>query len=513
MNLLRFTTTCTMSLVVFFCYFLSATPILANEILPIGVKKALHSSKIPESALGFNVISIGKLHPQPNQHSWNAQSPMNPASTMKLLTTVAALDILGPQYRWKTNFYTTSLIEQGVLNGNLIIQGFGDPKLVPEQLSVISQNLKQLDLQEIQGNLILDRSVYASSIKQSAPQDGESSRTYNVIPDPLLYAFQTLSFRIFNNNGQFDVTYTPRLAGLRVINQIQEIKGACGDWTKNLKIEIRKINDEEWNAIFVGKLSINCPDIAWNSVSIDSNNFLKQGILASFEDSGIVWKTHPQIIESEVPSNAKLLLSHQGTSLTDAVKDINKYSNNVMARQVLLTIGLEKGNRPTSTIDSIRIVKDWLRRSKLNFPELVVENGSGLSNIERISPQSMTSLLNFAVSTKNNEIFINSLPIAGVDGTMKNRLLDRLKKLWSANSPETIFTPDLSLPNGLQKTGAYMKTGTLQTVRAVSGYVVSKTGKVYAVSSMVNHQNASTGGTAINDALLHWVLDDCRSDY
>jgi serine-type D-Ala-D-Ala carboxypeptidase/endopeptidase (penicillin-binding protein 4) len=513
MNLLRFTTTCTMSLVVFFCYFLSATSILANEILPIGVKKALHSSKIPESALGFNVISIGKLHPQPNQHSWNAQFPMNPASTMKLLTTVAALDILGPQYRWKTNFYTTGLIEQGILNGNLIIQGFGDPKLVPEQLSVISQNLKQLDLQEIQGNLILDRSVYASSIKQSAPQDGESSRTYNVIPDPLLYAFQTLSFRIFNNNGQFDVTYTPRLARLRIINQIQEIKGACGDWTKNLKIEIRKINDEEWNAIFVGKLSINCPDIAWNSVSIDSNNFLKQGILASFEDSGIVWKNHPQIIESEVPSNAKLLLSHQGTSLTDAVKDINKYSNNVMARQVLLTVGLEKGNRPTSTTDSIRIVKDWLRRSKLNFPELVVENGSGLSNVERISPQSMTSLLNFAVSTKNNEIFINSLPIAGVDGTMKNRLLDRLKKLWSANSPETIFTPDLSLPNGLQKTGAYMKTGTLQTVRAVSGYVVSKTGKVYAVSSMVNHQNASMGGTAINDALLHWVLDDCRSDY
>ena len=512
MNLLRFTTSCPMSVLAILFYFLTPTPLLANELLPIGVRKALQSSKIPESALGFHVISIGKLHSQPNQHSWNAQSPMNPASTMKLLTTVAALDILGPQYRWKTNFYTNGLIEQGVLNGNLMVQGFGDPKLVPEQLSVISQSLKQLGLQEIQGNLVLDRSVYASSVRQSAPLDGESSRTYNVVPDPLLYAFQTLSFRIFNNNGQFDVTYTPRLAGLKIINQIQEIKGACGDWTKNLKIEIRKINDEEWNAVFVGKLSTNCPDIAWNSVSIDSNNFLKQGILASFEDFGIAWKTKPQIIESEVPNNAKVLLSHPGTYLTDAVKDINKYSNNVMARQVLLTIGLEKGNKPTSTTDSIQIVKDWLRRSKLNFPELVVENGSGLSNIERISAQSMTSLLNFAVSSKNNEFFINSLPIAGVDGTMKNRLLDRLKKLWSTNSPETLFMPDLSLPNGLQKTGAYMKTGTLQTVRAVSGYVVSKTGKVYAVSSMVNHQNASFGGTVVNDALLHWVLDDCRSD-
>ncbi len=512
MNSLRFTSPFTVILVGIFCYFLSPIPLLANEYLPVGVKKALQSSKIPESALGFHIISIGKLHPQPNQHSWNAQSPMNPASTMKLLTTVAALDILGPQYRWKTNFYTNGLIEQGVLNGNLIIQGFGDPKLVPEQLSVIAQNLRQSGLQEVQGNLVLDRSVYASSIRQTAPLDGESSRTYNVVPDPLLYAFQTLSFKISNNNKQFDITYTPHLAGLRIVNQIKATNGKCGDWAKTLKIEIRKINEEAWNAVFVGKLSINCPDIVWNSVSIDSNNFLKQGLLSSFEDSGIAWKTHPQVIESEVPSNAKLFLSHPGTSLTDAIKDINKYSNNVMARQVLLTIGLEKGSRPTSTTDSIRIVKDWLRKSKLNFPELVIENGSGLSNIERISAQSMTSLLNYAVNTKNNELFINSLPIAGVDGTMKNRLVDRLKKLWSTNTREAMFTPDISLPNTLQKTGAYMKTGTLQTVRSVSGYVVSKTGKVYAVSVMVNDQNAGLGGTAVNDALLQWVLDDCTSD-
>ncbi len=512
MNLLRLTTTYTMSLVVLFCFFLSSPPLLANELLPVGVKKALQSSKIPDSALGFNVIPIGKLHSQPNQHSWNGQSPMNPASTMKLLTTFAALEILGSQYRWKTNFYTTGFVDQGVLNGNLIVQGFGDPKLVPEHLSVIAQNLKQVGLQEIQGNLVFDRSVYASSIRQSAPLDGESSRTYNVVPDPLLYAFQTLSFKVINNNGQFNVSYTPQLAGLRIVNQIKATKGACGDWTKNLKIEIRKINDEQWNAIFIGKLSINCPDVSWNSVSIDSNNFLKQGILAAWEDAGIAWKVHPQIIEGEVPSNAKLLLSYSGTLLADAVIDINKYSNNVMARQVLLTIGLEKGVRPTSTTDSIRIVKEWLKKSKLNFPELVVENGSGLSNIERISPQSLTSLLNYALNTKNNELFINSLPIAGVDGTMKNRLINRLRKLWSTNTPKTMFTPDLSLPSGLQKTGAYMKTGTLQTVRAVSGYVVSKTGKVYAVSSMVNHQNASIGGTMVNDALLHWILDDCPLD-
>jgi D-alanyl-D-alanine carboxypeptidase/D-alanyl-D-alanine-endopeptidase (penicillin-binding protein 4) len=183
-----------------------------------------------------------------------------------------------------------------------------------------------------------------------------------------------------------------------------------------------------------------------------------------------------------------------------------------MARQLMLTIGVEKGLRPSSTTDSVRLIKDWLKKSKLNFPELVIENGSGLSNIERISSQSMTALLNYAIYSKHNQVFISSLPIAGVDGTMKNRLLDRLRKLWATIQHEDTFSPDLSIPSGLHKTGAYMKTGTLQTVRAVSGYVVSKSGKVYAVSSTVNHANASLGGTSVNDALISWVLDDCPSN-
>jgi D-alanyl-D-alanine carboxypeptidase/D-alanyl-D-alanine-endopeptidase (penicillin-binding protein 4) len=198
--------------------------------------------------------------------------------------------------------------------------------------------------------------------------------------------------------------------------------------------------------------------------------------------------------------------------MSDAVKDTNKYSNNVMARQIFLTIGLEKGNKPVTTDESSRIIKDWLKRSNLQFPELVLENGSGLSNIERISPQSMTSLLNFAVHSKNSEVIVNSLPIAGVDGTMKHRLLSRLKKLWEGNSSELVFHPDTTLPSTLQKSGAYMKTGTLQTVRAIAGYVVSKSGKVYAVSSIINHPNAAMGGSGVNDAVISWILDDCPHD-
>jgi D-alanyl-D-alanine carboxypeptidase/D-alanyl-D-alanine-endopeptidase (penicillin-binding protein 4) len=479
----------------------------SEEMLPNAVKKSLQLSKIPESGLAFQVLPLGKNSQSPI--SWRANIPMNPASTMKLLTTTSALEILGPQYRWKTQVYGTGTLENGVYTGNLIWKGSGDPKFVPEELSPIMANLRDQGINEINGQLIFDRSAYSPSVKNTAPLDGESSRTYNVTPDPLLYAFQTLSFKITSNGGQPEISYTPHLAGLHVINQLQPSKGSCGDWTKTVKTSIRQINENEYNASFIGKFSVNCGEVNWNIVTIEANQFLKQGIMAAWEDAGGKWKEAPQASSGTLPNGAKLLVNHQGILLSDAVKDTNKYSNNVMARQIFLTLGLEKGTKPVTTNESTRIVKEWLRRAKLDFPELVIENGSGLSNIERISPQSMTSLLKFAVQSKNADALVNSLPIAGVDGTMKHRLIDRLRNIWKDNTEENVFTPDMSMPSTLQKTGAYMKTGTLQTVRAVGGYVVSKTGKVYAVSSIVNHANAQIGGSTINDALLAWVLEDC----
>jgi serine-type D-Ala-D-Ala carboxypeptidase/endopeptidase (penicillin-binding protein 4) len=485
---------------------------LAQENLPKLVKKAIQNTKIPASAIGFNVVSIEGSSQGSFQLGWNASQALNPASTMKVLTTAAGLDILGPAYQWKTNLLTNGNVENETLFGDLIFQGFGDPKLVPEQMSEISSSLRNLGIKNIQGNLIFDRSAYSPSVRLSAPNDGESSRSYNVVPDALLYSFQTLSFHINPSSSTAEITYTPQLYGFRVINRITLTNAQCSDWSKDLKITITKINEGEWQAIFNGKLSKNCGEILWNTVAIDSNSFLKNGFLASWEDVNGRWSPSLQAVDGVTPSTAKLILSHHGTLLPDAIRDINKYSNNVMARQLFLTIGLEKNGSPSSTVESSRVIKDWLKKSGLNFPELIFENGSGLSNIERISPLNMTKLLTHIVRGKNADIIIQSLPIAGIDGTMKHRLLNIFKKIWSLSSNTAYFVPNKSLPESLQKTGAYIKTGTLQNVRAIAGYVVSKSGKVYAISSMINHPNAGMGGSAVNDALLSWVIDDCPND-
>jgi len=195
--------------------------------------------------------------------------------------------------------------------------------------------------------------------------------------------------------------------------------------------------------------------------------------------------------DAAVPLAAKLLLQFEGISLADDVQDINKYSNNVMARQLLLTLALEKMGKPATTANSEHVIQSWLKQNGLNFSGLVIENGSGLSRNEAISAEQMNQLLLTARNLPIGEIFYNSLPIAGADGTMRNRLMTQLRKfLHPKKRPE-----------------ARIKTGSLSDVRAISGYVLSKSGKLYAVSSFINHPNAWRGLDA-HDQLLSWLLED-----
>lgn len=502
---------CQKLLVIATCLFLGATQATAQsttDSIPSSVKKALANAKLPESAFSYSVVRISNKN-NGITAAWQPNAGMNPASTMKLVSTLAALDLLGPQYRWHTNIYTNGVVHQGVLHGNLYWQGTGDPKLIPEELSKIMAELRGQGINTINGNLIFDRSAYATDVKTTAPEDGESQRAYNVIPDPLLYAFQTLSFSIQNGNGDPEVTYSPHLANLTIDNKLKSSPGSCNDWRKLAKTSIQKIGSNSWTAFFSGKIPKSCGDIIWNVVALNPDDFLSQGILAAWEESGGNWRQTPEVQLGKVPSSAKLLLSHQGITLGDAVKDINKLSNNVMARQLFLTIPLEKLGKPANTRDGERLVKEWLKKNQLHMPELVIENGSGLSNIERISTRSMTQLLEYSVKSKNHELFINSLPVAGTDGTMKNRLIDRLKKVFiSQANAVNLFNPDSSMPATLQKTGALIKTGSLAQVRAISGFVVSQSGQVYAVASFINHPNAPGGGVSVQDALLAWLLED-----
>jgi len=485
-----------------FCLFaLSAKAEEIRTALPQVVANSLERSQIPKDSVSISVIEIESARPGKNTSKnildWRATEVMNPASTMKLLTTLAGLDILGPQYRWRTNIYTDGFIRQGVLKGNLYLQGTGDPKLIPEELAKLMKSLRALGIQRIDGNLFFDRSAYAPEVMEHNTIDGEALRAYNVPPDALLYAFRTLSFQLSKSRSAefIDISYTPALSQLRIDNQMQLVDRSCDNWKSDLRFyldpEVTTKTNQQLVAQFSGAFPSACKGVNYNVVALDANTFLTQGFAAAWELAGGTWAKAPIGKNGNVPLAARLLLQFEGINLADDILDINKYSNNVMARQVLLTLALEKMGKPATTSNGELVIQSWLKQNGLDFPGLVIENGSGLSRTEAISAAQMNQLLFTARNLPVGEIFYNSLPIAGTDGTMRNRLMAQLRKfLHLKKKPE-----------------ARIKTGSLADVRAISGYVISKSGKLYAVTSLINHPNAWKGLEA-HDQLLAWLLED-----
>ena len=474
----------------------------AFQYIPKAVAASLEKNQIPKEAISISVVEIEQGRPgkvtAKTEVDWRSKQAMNPASTMKLITTLTGLDVLGPQYRWRTNIYTDGLIRQGVLKGNLYLQGTGDPKLIPEEFAKMMKAIQNLGIQKIDGNLFFDRSAYAPSVMEHNTIDGESLRAYNVPPDPLLYAFRTLSFQLGKSRTAdfIDISYTPPLSQLKVINQMQLVNQSCDSWKSNLRFNIEPEADtastnQLLTAQFSGSFPNACKGVNYNVVALDANTFLTQGFAAAWELAGGTWTQAPTGKPGTVPLAARLLLQFEGIPLADDVQDINKYSNNVMARQLMLTLALEKMGKPATTENGELVIRSWLKGLGLEFPELVIENGSGLSRNEAISAEHLTKLLVAARNLSVADTFYNSLPIAGTDGTMRNRLMVHLRKfLHLKKKPE-----------------ARIKTGALADVRAISGYVMSKSGKMYAVTSFINHPNAWRGLEA-HDQLLAWLLDD-----
>ena len=499
----------------FLCLMACAHFAFAQSPLPKPVQNALQRSSIPGQAISISVqkIEAKKLHQSIHQSNsvlqMNATEPMNPASTMKLLTSLSAMEILGPEYRWKTDLFTNGQIEKGLLKGDILIKGYGDPKLIPEEIAKLMQNLRALGIKRIQGDLIFDRSSYDQSVRQSSFSDGEPLRAYNVQPDALLFAFHSLSFQISAaSNGNIIIRQTPRLANLRIENNLKLTDRPCQDWKQNIDIQVEHTKAGAITAIFNGDLPQTCNNLSWNVVVRDVDSFLKNGIIAAWEDAGGVWLRPPKFKEGQLTNSFKPLHTHYGIPLYESVRDVNKLSNNVMAKQLMLTLALERNGRAQNNENAAAIMKEWLKKKNLEFSELVIENGSGLSRIERISSQHLNEILMLGINSFYRDYFVESLPIAGVDGTMKHRLTDKLRQYFPSKKELALLEKNTeTFPVGLRRYGAYIKTGSLVDVRSISGYVVSRTGQVYAVSSMINHSLANTG-RPIHDALLSWLLDD-----
>ncbi|MGH8806821.1 MAG: D-alanyl-D-alanine carboxypeptidase/D-alanyl-D-alanine endopeptidase [Noviherbaspirillum sp.] len=456
--------------------FVLAGAAAAQQQLPIPVADALQRADIPAAAVGLHVQEVGG---GPVLAASNESVPFNPASVMKLVTSNAALEVLGPTFTWKTQAYMDGALRGDVLHGDLIIKGSGDPKLVIENFWLFLRRIRAKGIREIRGNLLLDRSAFEELPHDSALFDGDPLKPYNVGPDALLLNYKALAFRFQPNEARTSVgmAVEPPLAAYP-IHAPRLANGDCGDWRGKMQPSI-----DGAGARFDGVFSAACGEKIWyvHPYQMSHTQYFSLAFRRLWADLGGSWKGEAK--SGIMPPGARLAAEWESAALSEVIRDINKYSNNVMARQLLLTLANQVLRMPANTEHGAAVVRNWLSNKGIDAPELSIENGSGLSRTERVSPLTLARMLAASFQSPTMPEFMASLPLAGYDGTMRRRV------------------------NGRTVAGnAHIKTGTLHDVRAIAGYVLAASGKRYAVVCMINHPNATRGQEA-QDALLQWVYD------
>lgn len=454
---------------------------LAQAALPFNVQEALSKAQLPSESVA---IVVQPVDGGATIISHNAAKAMNPASVMKLVTTYAALEALTPAYRWKTEVYRNGPLNQGVLDGDLIIKGYGDPALNITEFWRLLQQVQQQGIRQVKGNLILDLSVYAPEVSQRPVLDDEPWRAYNANPSALLLNGRNTSFRFAvantGNKPVVQISQEFELPQIRVMNTMQIRKGACNDWRGDLRYSITPQADGVTVA-FSGTLPDLC-DERYLELSVLSDT---QYVFFSFKKfwAQLGGQFNGQLVLAPATDANTLVTTWLSPPLDSVVRDINKWSNNVMARQLLLTIALEAGFTPADEAGAVLALKQVLRQRGLQFPELVLENGSGLSRIERVSAEHLAQLLVTAWQRPVMPVLMASMPILGLDGTTKKRLAESASK-------------------GM----AYLKTGSLDGVSSIAGYVQDQAGKRYVLVVMANHARASAV-RAVQDALLKQLIE------
>ena len=443
--------------------------------LPAPLADSLAQAGIPVTSVALELRSVEGERLLSHQ----AHQAFNPASVMKLVTTAAALDLLGPAHRWITRVHARGPLEGEVLQGDLIIEGGGDPRFAHEDLSRLLRRLRALGVREIRGDLVLDRSLFDVPATDPAAFDGAPARAYNALPDALLLDAKALNLRLVPDlaSRRVQISAEPPMQDFSITPPVLT-DDACG----NLREQLRPVLDGR-ALRFDGGFPAQCGErqLALHAYTMAASQYVGAVFRQLWSELG--GTLAGTVREGRVDAMSRELLRWESLPLAEIIRDINKHSNNVMARQLLISLASERGAQPaTAAMGSERLLS-WLAASRLSSASVVIENGSGLSRNERISADLLSQLLLHQWKSPRMPEFVASLPLAGIDGTMSRRA--------TASAV---------------KGQAHIKTGSLADVASMAGYLTAKSGRRYIVVCMINHPQASAARASF-DPLLEWIYD------
>lgn len=450
---------------------------LAQSGLPAELAASWAKTKLPESALSVVVQEVGG----PRLFQVSPEVPRNPASVMKLVTTYAAISRLGPNYVWNTDFMIDSsarISDQGVLSGPVYLRAGGDPSMMVQDLWRLMREMRFRGIREI-SDIVVDRSIFGDVTIDPADFDGAGDRPYNASPDAFMVGFGAIRLVFMPDPAKrlWKAFVDPAIPGIEIDGNIEWTDSKCPG-SPNISTDSTFVNGIIRFRVS-GKAAGSCGEFDIYRLGFSQQEYAARLLKTMWEEVG--GKMTGVVKSGMVPAGAITVSSHQSPPLSEVIRLINKRSNNVMTRVLLLTLGAEAGRRPATIQSSVEVATSVLARQGLDMKGLVLDNGSGLSRIGLVSADSLAKMLNAAWMSPVMPEYVSSFAILGMDGTARNRLRD----------PST-------------QSLAHVKTGALRDVRSIAGYVWGASGKRYIVISMVNHERAHDA-RSFENALISWL--------
>jgi len=412
--------------------------------------------------------------------SINADVPMSPGSIMKVITTYAALEILGPTHHWDTDFLTDGVMVGDTLKGDLYVRFGGDPKLTFERLWATLRELRDMGINRIDGNLVLDGSYF--EIDGGFPLFKDNGHNpyapFLVEPSAYLTNLNLLHFQIRADERGTQAWSTPDLSEIVIDNRVTAVaEGPCPsrrnfDWKPVV---------QEGGRVTVrvtGELPQGCRTTTYLSL-LPQEQYSASMIRSLLGEMGII--VSGGNLNGPTPQKARLVMKTTSPDLVTMVRDINKWSSNVMARQLLLTIGAQNrlDDENDDRVAGIRVIYDWLEKKGIDTSGMVIDNGAGLTRHGRITARQGTKILQHAWNSPYSSDLMTSMPIIAMDGTMARRLRN----------------------TGMDGEGR-IKTGYLENVRSIAGFTRDENNTTWAVVGMVNNDPA-WNGQAVLDRILY----------
>jgi len=453
----------------------------AGAQLPPPVQRVLDGHTIPAEDVSVLVQPVAGGQPV---LSHLVGVPRNPASTIKTLTTWAALDTLGPTYYWPTEVYFLGDFADGMLDGDLALKGYGDPYLVTEELWKLLRALRRTGLDDVQGALVLDDTHFAPVDEHPGTFDGQPYRTYNVAPNALLVNFKAVRFQFLPDhaNAAVRISADPSPSNLDIDNRLKLVDGPCRGYQAGIAFDLADFPTGR-RAVFSGNFPAACAPYALSRTVLEHDSFIYGVYRSLWAELG--GRHRGGFRRDSVPQAVEPALTWRSRPLAEIIRSVNKFSNNVMTRQLLQTLGTERDGPQASAAAGIAAIYDYLDAQGIASDSLVIDNGAGLSRATRISAEALAGVLVTAARSPLAPEFLASLSLGGLDGTTRGRF------------------------NGHPVTGRmHVKTGRLDHVSALAGFVHARSGVDYAVVVMVNSPEAHRGpGSELQEALVRWVYE------